>query len=225
MSIDVNDVSEIGGDRFAALWHRCVAVPPSPDSPVVHAELRRLLGAPQRRFHNLNHIRDCVRRMDEVVTLLADPNAVELALWFHDAIYNPGDPDNERRSADLFLARSAGASSVFRRRVCGLVVSTRHDRRVYGNDRRYVNDIDLAGFGAPWAEFMRQGALLRAEFCAQTDAQYRAGQIWFLEGLRRRSQFFATDYFRERFEPIAQENLQRLLDTLASENGESSATS
>lgn len=221
----MTNVSEIASERFDALWRRCVTTPPSPGSTAVHSELRGLLGAPWRRFHNLNHIRDCVRRMDEVAPLLADPNAVELALWFHDAIYSPGDPDNERRSADLFLARSEGASSVFRRHVCGLILSTRHDRPVYGIDRRYVNDIDLAGFGAPWAEFMRQGALLRTEFSAQTDAEYRAGLIGFLEGLQRRPRLYATDYFRERYEAKAQENLQRLLDLLASESRDSSATS
>ena len=30
-------------------------------------------------------------------------------------------------------------------------------------DRRFIVDIDLSGFGAPWEEFMRNGALLRDE--------------------------------------------------------------
>ena len=201
--------------RFDALWRRCVGSRQPATSGEVHAELCRLLGAPERHFHNLDHIRDCLGRFDEVKSLLRDPDAVEVALWFHDAVYVPGDPDNEQRSAEFFLARSNGAEPAFRRRVCGLILTTRHERRTGGNDRSFIEDIDLAGFGAPWEAFMRQGDLLREEFAAQTDAQYHAGQVFFLERLKRRHWFFATDYFRIRYEAKAQANLARLLALLA----------
>ena len=197
--------------RFDALWRRCVSSPRSADPATVYAGLRRLLGAPDRHFHNLGHIRDCVRRVDEVASLLEDRDAVELALWFHDAVYSPGDATNERRSAELFLGFSAGAQPALRIRICRLVLATRHTGAVTGHDRRFIVDIDLAGFGAPWAEFMRKGALLRREFSAQTDAQYLTGQMVFLQRLQRQPQFFATEYFRSRFEARAQENLDRLL--------------
>jgi predicted metal-dependent HD superfamily phosphohydrolase len=203
-----------GAPRFQALWNRCVASPPSPGGAVVYADLRRLFGAAFRRYHTLDHIHDCVRRVDEVRELLADPDAVELALWFHDAVYDMDALTNERRSAELFAALSEGADPAFRRRVCGLIMATRHIGRERGNDRRFIVDIDLAGFGAPWDEFMRNGALLREESPAKTDAQYHAGQIYFLRRLQRRRQFFSTDYFRDRYEKTARANLSRLLDDL-----------
>ena len=206
---------EVGGERFAALWRRCVGAQASPSPAEVYRQLCGLLGAPHRAFHNLDHIRDCLRRANEVAPLLADRDAVELALWFHDAVYRPGDPSNERRSAELFLALSPGARPVFRRRVCALVLTTRHVSRPLGNDRCFIDDIDLVGFGAPWDEFMRQGALLRDEFFEQTDAEYHHGQVQFLRMLERRPAFFATTYFRDRYEATAQENLGRLLRTLA----------
>jgi predicted metal-dependent HD superfamily phosphohydrolase len=206
---------EIGAKRFEALWRRCVASPPSPEGAAVYADLRRLLGAPYRHYHTLEHIHDCVRRIDEVAPLLVDRDAVELALWFHDAVYEFGAATNERRSAEMFVRMSDGATSVFRRRVCGLILATRHAGIAHGNDRRFVVDIDLAGFGAPWAEFMRNGALLRKESAAKTDAQYQAGQVCFLDQLRRRPRFFSTDYFRDLYETTAQDNLRRLLDELA----------
>jgi predicted metal-dependent HD superfamily phosphohydrolase len=198
--------------RFDALWHRLVRCPPAPDAKAVRTELRGLLGGPDRHFHNLDHIRDCLRHFDDVAPLLADPDAVELALWFHDAIYDPGDPTNERRSAELFLRRSAGASPVTRRRICGLILATRHAYVARTSDRRFIEDIDLAGFGAPWDTFMHHGDLLRREFARQSDAQYYDGQVAFLEQLARRPVFFATDYYRARYEARARENLQRLLD-------------
>jgi len=186
--------------------------PPSPEASVVASELRGLLGAPDRHFHNLDHIRDCLHHFDDVVPLLADPDAVELALWFHDAIYDLGDPANERRSAELFLQHSAGATPVMRRRVCGLILATRHWSVARTSDRRFIEDIDLAGFGAPWDVFMHHGDLLRREFACQPDVQYYDGQVAFLEQLARRPVFFATDYYRECYEARARTNLLRLLE-------------
>ena len=192
------------------LWRRCIASPDSTPADEVQADLRRRLGAPDRRFHNLRHVGDCLRRFDNVASLLSDPDAVEVALWFHDAVYVPSDADNERHSAHLFLTQSKGADPVFRRRVCGLILATRHVGEAHSNDRRFIGDIDLAGFGATWEEFMREGDSLREEFAAQPDAQYYAGQVCFLARLKQRPWFFATDYFRDRYEAKAQANLDRL---------------
>jgi predicted metal-dependent HD superfamily phosphohydrolase len=209
------NTSEIPSARFDQLWRRCVASPDSIAADEVQADLRRRLNGPDRRFHNLQHIAHCLRRLDEVASLLDDRDAVEVGLWFHDAVYTPSDPENERESANLFLAVSKGANPVFRRRVCGLILATRHKGLSHTNDRRFIEDIDLAGFGASWEEFMREGDLLREEFAAQADAQYYAGQVCFLAGLRQRPSFFATAYFREHYEIKAQENLRRLLDLRA----------
>ncbi|MCC7326453.1 MAG: hypothetical protein IT521_06585 [Burkholderiales bacterium] len=198
-------------NRFHALWRRCVRSPPSPDANAVYAELCGLLGAQSRYFHNLGHVSECLRHFDEVATWLDEPDAVELALWFHDAVYEPGNPANERRSAELFIRCSQGAQPLLRRRVCGLILATRHGVVARGHDRRYIEDIDLAGFGASWEEFMHNGDLLRIEFAGQFDAGYSAGQVAFLERLRRRPTFFATDAFRARYEANAQDNLRRLL--------------
>ena len=209
------NMSEIPSARFDVLWRRCIASPDSTPADEVQADLRRRLTAPDRRFHNLNHVCDCLHRFDKVASLLSDPDAVEVALWFHDAVYVPSDADNERHSANLFLTQSTGANPVFRRRVCGLILATRHVGKAHSNDRRFIEDIDLAGFGATWEEFMREGDSLREEFAAQTDAQYYAGQVGFLARLRQRPWFFATDYFRDRHEAKARENLDRLLAQLA----------
>ena len=208
--------TDVGGEaRFGAVWTRCVASPPSPDSATVYADLHRLLSAPGRRFHNLDHIRDCVRRLDEVAPLLEDRDAVEVAIWFHDAIYEPGDATNEERSARLFLTQSTGARPLFRRRVCGLILTTRHCMHSRGTDRRFIEDIDLAGFAAPWDDFIRSGDLLRAEFAAHADGQYYPSQVRFLANLQSRPRFFRTDYFHDKYEARARQNVRRLLDELA----------
>ncbi|HVN34282.1 MAG TPA: hypothetical protein VMU96_03385 [Casimicrobiaceae bacterium] len=190
--------------------------PPSPEGAQVYAQLTRLLGARYRRYHTLAHIHDCLRRLDRVASLLKDPDAVELGIWFHDAIYEMDSDSNEQQSADLFDTLARGADPAFRRRVCGLIMATRHRGGERDHDRRFIVDIDLAGFGASWDEFMRNGMLLREESPRKTDAQYHRGQVSFLRRLQRRRHFFATEYFRDRYEAKARANLRRLLDELAS---------
>jgi len=204
----------VGLERFAALWRRRVASPPSPDAAAVHGELCAHYAESFRRYHNLEHIEECLRRVDEVAPLLDDPDAVEFALWFHDVVYEVGASTNEWKSAELFLERASGAAPVFRRKVCGLVLATRHGGCVQGNDRRFIVDIDLSGIGAPWSEFVRNGERLRAESCALSDAQYTAGQRRFLRKLHERPQLYLTDYFRDRYENKARENIARALAEL-----------
>jgi predicted metal-dependent HD superfamily phosphohydrolase len=160
-------VGRANAKRFSALWQRCLDSPPSPDAATVYADLCARLGDPRRAFHNLGHIDDCLRYFDEVAPRLDDRDAVELGLWFHDAVYEPGDPTNERRSAELFLAQSAGARSLLRRRVAALILTTKRNRTPRSNDCKFIDDIDLAGFGSSWDEFIRNGQLLRHEFAKQ----------------------------------------------------------
>jgi len=206
-----------GADRFAALWSRCVDSPPSSDAATVYAGLVREFSAPDRHFHTLAHIRDCVQRVDEVAPLLGQRDEVELGLWFHDAIYAPGDPANERRSAELFLGFAAGAAPGFRQRVSRLILATRHIAPVQYDDRAFIVDIDLAGLGEPWEEFMHKGDLLRREFAGVSDAAYYGAQVVFLQRLVERRSLFATAYFRAAHETAARSNLQRLLALRASE--------
>jgi predicted metal-dependent HD superfamily phosphohydrolase len=200
--------------RFAEVWQRRVASPPSPDAHTVYGELRRRYEEPFRRYHNVQHIQDCLRLCDEIGPLLVDRDAVEIALWFHDAVYDRGSSTNELRSAELFLSMSAGASFMFRHRVCDHILATRHSTTVRDPDRRFLVDIDLSGFGASWDEFMRNGALLREECCDQDDVRYHHGQVAFLSRLQERPQFFLTDYFRARYETTARDNLRRVLAEL-----------
>ena len=206
--------ADFGAARFANLWQRRVASPPSPDGATVYADLRKRYDEPFRRFHNLGHIQECLRLCDEVTALLVDPDAVEFALWFHDAVYDVGASTNELRSADLFLTVSGGAPFMFRHLVCDHILATRHASVVQGNDRRFMVDIDLSGFGAPWEEFMRNGALLREESSHVPDDKYHSGQVAFLSRLAKRRHFFLTDYFRDKFEATARENLRRVLEEL-----------
>ncbi len=201
--------------RFSALWARCLTADPSFPAEAAYARLVELYGEPHRHYHTLNHIRHCLEEFDRAAGLMGDPDAVETALWFHDAIYQPGANDNEWRSAELFRRWSEGrATSTFRQHVYDLVMATTHREPPGEGDARFVVDIDLSGFGLPWEACERDGCLIRAEFPHMTDDEYYPGHLRFLRALRARPTFFSTGWFRQCYESVACENVARIIEGL-----------
>ncbi|TIU73585.1 MAG: hypothetical protein E5W15_07330, partial [Mesorhizobium sp.] len=72
------------------------------------SELAALYSAEDRHYHGLPHIEAMLALADEYRGLLDDPQAVEAAIWFHDAIYDSRAKDNEAKSAQLAEKRLAG---------------------------------------------------------------------------------------------------------------------
>ena len=200
--------------RFLALWTRCLY---HSDEPMeVLNRLIDLYAEPHRHYHTLEHIRHCLREFDQAVIFMDDPDMVELALWFHDAIYVAGAKDNERRSADLFREYSAGrVDAVFQQRIDDLIMATTHQEPPRQSNERFIVDIDLSSFGLPWEAFMRDGLRIRAESPDVTDDDYYPGHLRFLRGLEDRPSIFLTECFRQRYERTARENIQRLVADLS----------
>lgn len=201
--------------RFTGLWARTVSGDESAAAEAVYGRLIELYGEPHRHYHTLNHIRHCLREFDRAAALMDDPDAVEMALWFHDAIYQPGAGDNERRSADLFRQWTDGRLNLaFQQRVDTLIMATTHREPPDWQDAGFVVDIDLSSFGLPWEMFERDGHLIRAEFAGVTDEQYYSGHLRFLQALQGRPTVFSTAFFQQRYELVARENLVRIIADL-----------
>ena len=200
--------------RFTALWLR-VMPGEYAMAEATYGRLSELYGEPHRHYHTLNHIRHCLREFDRAAALMDEPDAVEMALWFHDAIYQPGARDNERRSADLFRQWTDGRLNLaFQQRVDDLIMATTHREPPGQDDAGFVVDIDLSSFGLPWEACERDGRLIRAEFTGFADDQYYSGHLRFLQALQNRPTFFNTEFFQQRYESAARENLARIITDL-----------
>ena len=194
--------------RFESLWCRCIGE----GSGAVFDEIEALYGEPHRHYHAAGHIEHCLRQFDLAADRMDEPDTVEMALWFHDAIYDVPGTENELRSAELFLELAAGRGSErFRRDVHRSIMATTHvDPPPAMLDESYVVDIDLSGFGLPWEEFLRDSRAVRAERAFLSDAEFYPRQKKFLESLAARPVFYYTVFFRERLEVRARRNIERL---------------
>lgn len=178
--------------------------------------MQRLLDAwaePQRHYHSLQHLRECLALLEPALGLAQHPGEVELALWFHDAVYDPQGKGNEARSADWAVEALAlaGAGGEVQQRVRALIMATCHDAEPTDSDARLLVDIDLAILGADHARFAEYDAQVREEYRWVPGLIYRAKRRDVLAGFLARPAIYGTKRFSERFEGLARENLRRVV--------------
>lgn len=206
-------------DRFLALWRRCLVEGARDDSAEIHQKLLDGYREPQRHYHTLAHIEQCMGMFDDCKSQASDPDALELAVWFHDVIFEPDQANNERRSADLYLELSRGVhDEELRGLVERLIMATLHDgNSLEDHDARYMVDIDLSSFGLSWETFLEDSQNLRRESAHLDDAEYYRRKKNFQACLLAKERFYQSDYFAERLEKQARSNLARYFEFVDSQ--------
>ena len=186
------------------------------DPEPVYDLLAERYAEPQRAYHTLTHVAHCLDEFEAARHLAAQPNQIEVALWFHDAVYDPKAKDNERRSADLCrqIVKEAGLPQAFGQAVTELILVTQHHEAPDDSDARLLMDIDLAILGQSVDIFDRYEANIRKEYHFVPPDRYRSGRSAILRGFLDRSAIFSTAFFHRRYESQARANLERSLEYL-----------
>ena len=172
----------------------------------------------QRHYHTLQHLRECLAHFDAAAALARRPAEVELALWFHDAVYQPQAADNEERSAqwarDSVLA--AGCGEDVAQRVHDLVMATKQHTAAPGDaDAALLLDVDLAILGALPTRFDEYERQIRAEYAHVEPQAWRARRARVLGGFLQRPRLYLTDVFHDTLAARARANLQRSVAALS----------
>jgi predicted metal-dependent HD superfamily phosphohydrolase len=201
-------------ERWIAFWNASRA---AGDPLPAWRDLERRYSEPHRRYHVLDHVAHCLEELDGVRAFARDDVAVELALWFHDAVYDTRASDNEERSAALAetCALDMLLSSSTRGALRPLILATRHDAETPTGDAGIVVDCDLAILGQPAARFDAYERAIRAEYAWVPAPVFAAKRREILLALLQRPHLYATDPFRARYEAAARENLRRSLGDVA----------
>lgn len=182
---------------------------PMPGDPVLDDLLDRYR-EPQRHYHTLQHLAECFAGYDLLRDQMAQPGEVALALWFHDAVYDPQGSDNEALSADLAAAalRAAGAGGGTVARIQALVNATRgHAAAADDPDCAILLDIDLGILGAAPPRFAEYEGQIRAEYAHVPEDAYRVGRARVLDSFARRDRIYQTARFHALYEQAARRNL------------------
>lgn len=176
-------------------------------------ELIAAWSEPHRCFHTTRHLAEVVALLHEWRT---SPQ-LQLAAWFHDAIYDPTKLDNEARSASW--ARQAllvrGLSALDIESVCAAILATAGHRAA---DETFAPllDADLSILGMPAARYSEYRLAIRQEYAAASDMQFRIGRKAFLNGMLKRGSIYLTNTARGLFEAQARQNIAVELKALES---------
>jgi predicted metal-dependent HD superfamily phosphohydrolase len=171
---------------------------------------------PQRHYHSLQHLHECLTHFETWRDQVEHPGEVALALWFHDAIYDVRRKDNEARSAEWarLSVLQAGLPSAVSERIAALVLATRHLDLSPEPHAQLVVDIDLAILGAPESRFDEFDQQVRAEYAHVPDDEYRPARQRVLAAFLHRPRIYSTPRLHTALEERARANLQRALARL-----------
>lgn len=182
-------------------------------------ELREDLLARWSESHRKHHTVTHLHEMLDAIELLAqtgiefDREAVELAAWFHDAIYEIGRDDNEDRSAEL--ARELLASSPVRDEVARLVLVTK-THKVAADDVNgaVLSDADLSVLGSDAFRYRRYAAAVREEYATVPDDVFKPARAQVLTSLLD-GPLFHTAAGRQRWDEPARRNITEEIAALS----------
>ncbi len=177
-----------------------------------------------RYYHNWTHISACLDELESARFLALHPAAVEMAVWFHDAVYVPGGPDNEQLSAQM--ARDAAGlmnlPSATVREVENLVLATRYltgdngAEELCPRDGALIRDVDLSILGKPANEFDRYEEAIHREYSFVPERERWERRIGVLEGFLALPRIYEYEHFQERYEQQARRNLNQSVCRLRS---------
>ena len=172
-----------------------------------------------RAYHNLEHIAECLAELDSTPAAAGgDLDAIELAIWYHDAVYDTHASDNEAMSAewaDRDLDRF-GIPDSTRVDVTRLILATQHSAAPVQEDEALLVSIDLSTLGKSPEHYAAYAEAIRREYAWVPDSQFADGRAKVLRGFLDRAQIYPDLAFRVRYEAQARRNLAWELEMIPS---------
>ena len=194
--------------QWLALWEILGA---QGDPHTVFDDLVKRYSEPPRAYHTLRHVQNCLDEFQPAMDLAHDLEAVEIALWYHDAT------SDEERSATLAMEmlRDASLPRSFGEQVATLVRATKHGTLPIDPDARLVADIDLSILGQPEDIFDEYERQIRQEYEHVPLRTFARKRREILLRFLKRPRIYLTRYFYDRYEFQARRNLTRSVEKLS----------
>jgi predicted metal-dependent HD superfamily phosphohydrolase len=197
------------------------------DSPTSRTEWAAVVAAwsePHRRYHDLAHLAAVLGLAARLADDAPDRDAVLLAAWYHDVVYDPQRPDNEEVSAARARAGLRGLVPDERlEEVVRLVLLTAgHDPEPGDGNGAVLCDADLAVLAGPPEAYAAYASAIRAEYGHLSDEVFTSGRIAVLEQLLALPRLYRLPAVAD-WEPLARANLAAELSLLRSRGASSGA--
>lgn len=177
------------------------------------SEVYHFYSSRKRYYHNLTHLEKLYAELFAIKSQVEDWNTVLFALFYHDLIYNPMRKDNEEQSA----LRAQACLQQLHVPPEKITRCTAHIRATQGHqvsvdrDTNLFTDADLSILGQDWDMYSTYVAQIRREYAIYPDLLYRPGRQKVLRHFLAMDRIYKTDFFYEKYEQQARENMKKEL--------------
>ena len=181
-------------------------------SEALYLVLYRAYTEPQRHYHTVQHIVECLALFDQIKDELDDTVAVQVAIWFHDAVYDPKASDNELQSAELMQKYcSHFLDQAQLEKIYMWILATQQHQATADPDLNTVLDIDLAILGRDSTRFAEYQQQIQQEYAWVKPEIYQLKRAAVLQHFYNMQPLYQTEYFQHNLEHRAKENLKACL--------------
>lgn len=189
-----------------------------------HSEWERIHKAytgPKRHYHNLSHLQQMFTELGHYPEPIAQPEALDIAIFYHDLVYNPLRKDNEAASARLaataLQAIEPAQPEQYKNttlpipKITRWITATKDHRIPAGHtdpDLAVLLDIDLCILGSSEAEYATYAANVRREYSIYPDLLYYPARKKAMRTFLERDNIYRTAFFRAKYEAQARKNIR-----------------
>ena len=176
-----------------------------------------------RHYHALSHVEHLLDLFRHHIDNMHNKESVEIAIWYHDAIYDVRSSRNEEDSAKLMRSELAGIvdEHLIEQATYMILCTAGHSLRpnseaILTSDTSYFLDMDLSALGQDWDGYNQYRSGVRQEYSIYDDDTFNKGRLAFMETFLAKGRLYFTDVFHEMLEDQARQNLTRERDELRS---------
>ncbi|MCW1963081.1 hypothetical protein [Chryseobacterium viscerum] len=169
-----------------------------------------------RHYHNLLHLENMFWELDAVKMTISDFTALSFSVFYHDVIYDATSKANEEKSAARAEKRLAELH-VNKNKISVIseqILATKSHQRSDQEDTNYLLDADLSVLGKDFKTYLEYTQNIRKEYSIYPDFLYKPGRKKVLKHFLELESIFKTEYFKEKYEAQAKENIAKELQLL-----------
>ncbi|MGN7706358.1 HD domain-containing protein [Chryseobacterium sp. 22543] len=169
-----------------------------------------------RYYHNLFHLENMFHELEAVKVNISDFKAIAFSVFYHDIIYDATSKSNEEKSAAKVEKRLAELhiNNDKITIISEQILATKSHQKSDHEDTNYLLDADLSVLGKDFTTYLEYTQNIRKEYSIYPDFLYKPGRKKVLRHFLELESIFKTEYFKEKYEMQAKENIAAELELL-----------
>ncbi|NAS29920.1 hypothetical protein GTQ40_02950 [Flavobacteriaceae bacterium R38] len=180
------------------------------------AEIEKNYSSKKRHYHTLQHLDNLFVQLTDVKREIENWEVILFTLFYHDIVYNSTISDNEEKSAELAEKRMKQIRiSNDKIVLCKKqILATKSHIKSIDSDTNYFTDADLSILGQSWETYSLYYKNIRKEYSIYPTLVYNPGRKKILKHFLSVDRIFKTDFFYNKFEIQAKQNIEKEIKSL-----------